>query len=144
MSFENTYVAPSFLFKTALYLWLISLCLPALYYDNESYFGYEVLVLGVVYGWIGLVFQAYSNIIFLLAIYMLHQHKNPIKLAAFTFILGLSSFFITSIVATGDKGVHDSDIEFKVWGFGFWICSYTLLFISTIWRAYLQSRFNTA
>lgn len=134
MSFKNANSTPQLLIKIAPYLWLISLCLPALHYDNEIYFGYEALVLGITFGWLGLIFQAYSNIIFLFSIYMINRQKNPIKLAAFTFILGFSSLFITQIVATGDKGVYDSDIELKLWGAGIWICSYLALLLGTVWN----------
>ena len=138
MSFNSANLTPQALFKMAPYLWLISLCLPALYYDNEIYFGYETLVLGITFGWLGLVFQSYSNLSFLLALYMIKHQKNPIKLAAFTFILGFSSLFVTQIMATGDKGVYDSDIELKAWGFGFWITSYGVLFIATVWSYYIE------
>ena len=142
MSLDYICPNPPILSKIALYVWLLSLCLPALHYDGETYFGYETLVLGVLFGWIGLVFQAYSNLTFLLAIYLTFCHKNPIELAAFTFILGLSTFLITSIVATGDKGTYDSEIELKVWGVGCWIGSYTLLLISTVWYFYSERNAN--
>lgn len=142
MSLDHTCHNLPVLSKIALYVWLLSLCFPALHYDGKTYFGYETLVTGILFGWIGLVFQAYSNLTFLLAIYLTFRHRNPIELATFTFMLGLSTFFLTTIVATGDKGIYDSEIELKIWGIGFWIGSYALLFISTVWRFYLERNSN--
>lgn len=124
------------IFRTAVTCWLVALCLPAMTYDNHTYYGYEVLVQGVLFGWLGLVFQAYSNITFWIALIIIWRDKKPVILAILTFTLGLSSFLMSNIMTTGDKGTHNAPIQSWGWGAILWIVAYAFLLLGTVKIAY--------
>ena len=131
-----TNLPPRLFIKAAAMCWFISLCLPAMTYDDCTYYGYEAMVMGILFGWVDLIFQPYSNITFWIALIMTWLGKKPVNMAALTFIVGLSSFLIFSILNTGDKGTHDAPIESWGWGALLWIIAYALLLLGSAQATY--------
>ncbi len=90
---KNKEKLPTFLLVGSAALWGISLLTTAIVYNGEILPGAFVLLLGILLGWLGLTFQAYTNITYVIALYKGLTNKPSPILTTITFLGGLSSFF---------------------------------------------------
>lgn len=135
-----------------LFLYLISLCLPAIgfYYNIDKsivyYHGIFVLIMGFLFGWIGLfvfnfgVLAVYANFFFYHLIISLNYNELPIKSSVTMLFLASLSFFYRDF---GNGGIHNAlnlDDYIYYWGYGafFWFMAIIILATDCFYRKYKQ------
>lgn len=118
---------------TSFVLWFVSLCLPAVGSFQEVYWGYELFIQGIISGWIILVFQPWTNVVFLFIGLSLLRKKNYPNLAILNFLISLTSF------------MYVKDQPNWHWGAVCWFIAYFLIIIACFQFEYkddAKSRFN--
>lgn len=105
---------------TSFALWLISLCLPALGYYQQVYWGYELFTFGIVFGLLFFSIQPYTNLLFIFLSVSLLRKKSYPKLAFFNFVIALTSLYVI-----GDNPSWH-------WGSVCWFISYLLIIIASV------------
>lgn len=117
------------LFFISIILWVISLPLVGFKYGTDIMYGWLILAVGLPLGWLVLAIQVYSNITYFISLILIIRNKNPLGLMIFTFILGLSAFFMAEYGTANESQTTFVEVDFWGWGSIFWISSYFVLLL---------------
>lgn len=125
----------------AVLTWLISLALPGFSVESSSeiWFGYLILLTGLMFGWLVNGWAVYANLFFVFAMFRLYTGKMPsISVYAMLVLTALLPLFSGVIRDSGSGYI----LPVVSWGWGavFWVISILLLACAAAVRAEVLSK----
>jgi hypothetical protein len=126
-------------------LWVLSLALPGFTLDgnpSKEVYGVQILIQGVLLGWMTGVFAAYANVFYLYAAVSLTKNETPVKSIVLMVCLAATTVFVRSILA--DEGGGRALITSWGWGAILWGISLLLLVVAVLTQTWRLSNRSVA
>lgn len=125
----------------AIVLWLVSLALPGFIVESrtESWHGWQILLLGLPFGWMVFGFAVYANLFFVPIAIQLLQGKSTRVSVVFMVILAATLPFFRGVVQDEGSGAVLPVVSWG-WGAVLWIAAIVLLAAAAAVRAGFISR----